>query len=191
MPYVIDSVTVYFHKLPRTDGSARDESLNLGKMLGLPFRACDMDSVAQSNWHSRKAVAATQGETMHKQRGGTVTVRAHGGQVPVKIIGIEGLTTDQIHREIANGGKFVFYQYCVSAFLVTFKRTSNIYFLRGGQHSAVHGLPFTLISLVAGWWGIPWGPIYTVQSVWTNITGGRDVTPEMLAQQTSSPPMSV
>jgi hypothetical protein len=105
----------------------------------------------------------------------------------VKIIGIEDLTTDQIHREIANGGKFVFYQYCVSAVLVTFKRTSNIYFLRGGQHSAVHGLPFTLISLVAGWWGIPWGPIYTVQSVWTNITGGRDVTPEMLAQQTSSP----
>ena len=105
----------------------------------------------------------------------------------MKIIGIEDLTTDQIHREIANGGKFVFYQYCVSAVLVTFKRTSNIYFLRGGQHSAAHGLPFTLISLVAGWWGIPWGPIYTVQSVWTNITGGRDVTPEILAQQTSSP----
>jgi hypothetical protein len=105
----------------------------------------------------------------------------------VKIVGIEDLTTDQIHREIANGGKFVFYQYCVSAVLVTFKRTSNIYFLRAGQHSAVHGLPFTLISLVAGWWGIPWGPIYTIQSVWTNITGGRDVTPEILAQQTSSP----
>src|ERR1035438_5246294 len=53
MPYVIDSVMVYCHKLPRTDGSARDESLNSGKILGLPFRACDMDSVAQSNWHSR------------------------------------------------------------------------------------------------------------------------------------------
>jgi hypothetical protein len=30
---------------------------------------------------------------------------------------------------------------------------------------------------VAGWWGIPWGPIYTVQSLWVNLRGRHDVTP--------------
>jgi len=42
-------------------------------------------------------------------------------------------------------------------------------------------LGFTLLSLVLGWWGIPWGPIYTVQSLWVNAQGGRDVTREVAA----------
>jgi hypothetical protein len=34
---------------------------------------------------------------------------------------------------------------------------------------------------VINWWpggGIPWGPIYTVQSLWVNLKGGHDLTPE-------------
>jgi ATP-dependent phosphoenolpyruvate carboxykinase len=31
-----------------------------------------------------------------------------------------------------------------------------------------------------GWWGIPWGPIYTIAAVVTNIRGGKDVTAEIL-----------
>jgi hypothetical protein len=30
-----------------------------------------------------------------------------------------------------------------------------------------------------GWWGIPWGPIRSVQSLWTNLKGGVDVTAEV------------
>ena len=44
------------------------------------------------------------------------------------------------------------------------------------KNAAVKGLPFTLLPLVAGWWGIPWGPIYTSQSVHNNSCGGKDVT---------------
>jgi hypothetical protein len=43
------------------------------------------------------------------------------------------------------------------------------------------GLPFSLISLVAGWWGIPWGPIWTLTTLATNLSGGKDVTREILA----------
>jgi len=43
--------------------------------------------------------------------------------------------------------------------ILTFLRPSDIYFIRPGENALVKGLPFTLLSLVAGW-GIPWGPIY-------------------------------
>jgi hypothetical protein len=57
--------------------------------------------------------------------------------------------------------------------LLTFRRPSDIYFVRQGENAVVKGLPFTL---VAGWWGIPWGPIYTIQSIYNNSRGGKDVT---------------
>lgn len=41
------------------------------------------------------------------------------------------------------------------------------------------GLGFTLLSLLFGWWGIPWGPIYTIGALITNFSGGRDVTQEV------------
>ncbi len=37
------------------------------------------------------------------------------------------------------------------------------------------GLPYSLLSLLFGWWGIPWGPIYTVQSIIQNFRGGAVV----------------
>jgi hypothetical protein len=65
--------------------------------------------------------------------------------------------------------------------VITFKRPTDIYFIRPGENAVVKGLPFTLLSLVAGWWGIPWGPIYTVQSFITNFKGGKDVTQSVVA----------
>ena len=37
-----------------------------------------------------------------------------------------------------------------------------------------------LASLWIGWWGIPWGPIYTIGAVVTNLGGGKDVTQDVL-----------
>jgi hypothetical protein len=71
---------------------------------------------------------------------------------------------------------FVQYQYCVSALVVTFKRGTDIYFVRAGESRPMKGLAWTLLTLVAGWWGIPFGPIYSVQSLWVNLRGGRDLT---------------
>jgi hypothetical protein len=93
-----------------------------------------------------------------------------------KIRGIEGMKHGELDFEIQRGAKFVLYQYCISVVVITFRRSSDIYFIRQGQNGVVEGLPFTLLSLVAGWWGIPWGPIYTIQSVYNNSRGGKDVT---------------
>jgi hypothetical protein len=96
-----------------------------------------------------------------------------------KIQGIEGMSSGQLVSELQNGARFIQYQYCISAIFVTFKRFSDIYLMRPGQGESVRALTWTLLSLVAGWWGIPWGPIFTVQSVWVNLRGGKDVTPEV------------
>lgn len=98
----------------------------------------------------------------------------------VKIRGIEGMRPGEVDFEIQRGARFVFFQYCISIVVLTFRRASDIYFLRQGESAVTKGLPFTLLSLVAGWWGIPWGPIYTVQSVYNNSRGGKDVTESVL-----------
>ena len=99
----------------------------------------------------------------------------------MKIVGIEGMTGDQLQAELQQGAKFVIFQYCISIIIMTFKRSSDIYFVRTGESPVGKGLVFTLISLFLGWWGIPWGPIYTIQALITNFRGGKDVTQDVLA----------
>ena len=110
-----------------------------------------------------------------------------------KIRGIEGMRQGELDFEIQRGAKFVLFQYCISVIVLTLRRPSDIYFVRQGENALVKGLPFTLLSLVAGWWGIPWGPIYTIQSVYNNSRGGKDVTQVVvnsLRGQAAPPPVA-
>lgn len=102
----------------------------------------------------------------------------------MKILGIEGLDGDQLQKEIERGGTFVIYHYCISLLIITLRRSSNVYFLRGGEGGISKGLPFTLVSLLFGWWGFPWGPIHTIGSFITNFRGGKDVTREIVSSIT-------
>src|SRR5580765_1475741 len=87
----------------------------------------------------------------------------------MKIQGIEGMSSDRLQFEIQRGAKFVVYQYAISVLVMSFRRSSDIFFIPAGESSITKGLPWSLISLVAGWWGIPWGPIFTIQSLVTNL----------------------
>jgi len=98
-----------------------------------------------------------------------------------QIVGVDGMAVSELKDELARGGRFVVFEYCISIVVMTFKRSSAIYFIRAGQNSLKHSAGFTLLSLVARWWGIPWGPIYTIGSVVTNVAGGRDVTQGVIA----------
>ncbi len=105
----------------------------------------------------------------------------------VAIKNIDGMTVSQLQDEVNKGGKFVIYQYCVSIVLMTFKRPSDIYFIRSDENALTKGLLFSGVSFLFGWWGIPWGPIYTIGSLVNNFKGGKDITDEvyhsLLAQQ--------
>lgn len=97
----------------------------------------------------------------------------------MKILGIDGLTPEEINEDLSNGAKFVMYRYTVSVIVLTFRRSSDVYFIRPGQNAVVKGLGFTALTFLLGWWGIPWGPIYTVGCLGTNLSGGKDVTKEI------------
>jgi hypothetical protein len=78
------------------------------------------------------------------------------------------------------------YQYCVSLVFITFRRNSPVKFVRAGESAVTAGLPFTLLTFIAGWWGIPFGLIYTPQVIYRNLNGGVDVTSAVLNRAQSS-----
>lgn len=97
------------------------------------------------------------------------------------IIGIENMSEADIHREITKGGRFVQYSWCISIIVMTFKRSSDIYFIRADESAVSKGLSYTLLTLILGWWGFPWGPIYSLQCLGTNLSGGFDLTHSFLS----------
>ncbi len=102
-----------------------------------------------------------------------------------EIKNIDGLTIDDINRELSNGAKFVIFQYCFSILVMTFKRGSDIYFIKAGETTLKHSIGFSLITLIFGWWGIPWGPIYSIGALYSNIAGGKDITRDVLNSMNS------
>ncbi|HZF53192.1 MAG TPA: hypothetical protein VE093_31280 [Polyangiaceae bacterium] len=94
----------------------------------------------------------------------------------MSIKGAEGMTVGELARELDQGAKIVVFEWCISLLVITLKRASDPYLIRPGQSAAVKSLPWTLLSLVVGWWGLPWGLIYTPWTVVVNLRGGRDVT---------------
>ncbi len=105
----------------------------------------------------------------------------------MKIVGLEGLTGQQVQLELERGARFVVFLYTISVLIVTFKRGSEVHFVRAGEGTAGHSFGYTLLTLLFGWWGIPWGPIYSIQSIYANLNGGKDVTREVLAAFASTP----
>lgn len=83
-------------------------------------------------------------------------------------------------EELLKGGKFVIYYFTISIIVMTFRRTSKIYFVKHNENSVMKGLPYTLITFIFGWWGIPWGIVYTPQSLYVNLRGGKDITNEVV-----------
>ena len=98
-----------------------------------------------------------------------------------KINGIENMTGLELTTELAKGARFVVYEYAISLLVITFYRSSNITFVKADENAVVKGLGFTFLTLFLGWWGIPWGPIRSVQALITNFKGGKDVTDRVVA----------
>jgi hypothetical protein len=97
-----------------------------------------------------------------------------------QIKGTDGMTPEQINTELERGAKFVIFEYCISILVVSFKRGSDIHFVKYGESTISKSIGYILLTFVLGWWGIPWGPIYTVQSIYNNLKGGKDVTSDVV-----------
>lgn len=103
----------------------------------------------------------------------------------IKIHGAEGLSAAQLRQELQNGARCVAYGYCISVIIMSFKRSSGLYLLRAGEADWGRRIGFSLLSLVAGLWGIPWGPIWTIGTIAGNLGGGRNLSAELLASMST------
>lgn len=99
----------------------------------------------------------------------------------MKIKNIDGLSASDLQQEVNEGGRFVYFPYTLSLIFFTFKRTSGVYLVKGDESNIAKGFFYILISVLFGWWGIPFGPKYTLESIQTNWRGGKDVTEDVMA----------
>ena len=76
-----------------------------------------------------------------------------------KIVGLEGLSPGETQDELRRGARFVIFTYCISLLVVTFKRGTDIHFIRTGQGAVGKGMPYRVLSFFFGWWGFPFGLI--------------------------------
>ncbi|WP_395742417.1 hypothetical protein [Prosthecobacter sp.] len=95
--------------------------------------------------------------------------------------GTEGMTIQQVEDDVLRGGRFRIFRWNFSLVVMSFQRSSGIHYIRAGHGPGAHALPWTLLSMMVGWWGIPWGIVFTIQTIYTNCMGGKDVTPELLS----------
>ena len=98
-----------------------------------------------------------------------------------KVNGLENMTGAELSAELQKGGKFVVYEYCISIVILTFFRSSNVTFVKADENAVTKGLRYTALTFLLGWWGIPWGPIRSVQALITNFKGGKDVTERVVS----------
>jgi hypothetical protein len=82
-------------------------------------------------------------------------------------------------------GRWVVYEYCISLIAVSLRRTSRPIHLKPGQRAWIRGLPYVAISLLLGWWGLPWGVIYCPVTIFANLMGGLDITAQV--RETAGP----
>jgi hypothetical protein len=90
-----------------------------------------------------------------------------------------------IDAQIAAGARLVRYQYVFSIVIMSYRRRSGVKLIAPGQSRVMAGLPYTLLALVAGPWGIPFGLFWTCQSIWLNTRGGIDITAAVVARRQS------
>jgi hypothetical protein len=98
----------------------------------------------------------------------------------MKIKNIDGLTATDLQELVSKGSRFVYFSYTISLLIVTFRDTSGVYLIRSGETTVRRSFLFTIVSFLTGWWGIPWGPKFTMQAIRTNLRGGKDVTDEVM-----------
>ncbi len=89
-------------------------------------------------------------------------------------------TLSREEREVSEGGRFVQYQYCWSFLFVTFRRKSRYVLLASGDDGFWSALKFSVPTALFGWWGIPFGPFWTIGALRHNARGGVDVTLDAL-----------
>ena len=97
------------------------------------------------------------------------------------LTGSRALFPGEVRSRVAAGARLVRFEYCLSLLLFTLRCQSPIYLTESWQERYLRGLGYSILALLLGIWGVPWGLIWTPWAVWVNLTGGVDETDATLA----------
>jgi hypothetical protein len=87
-----------------------------------------------------------------------------------------------------NTRRIIRFEYCISLIFLTLRRESEPIVLESDRGAGLAALPYCLITLLLGWWGVPWGLLLTPVIIWNNLAGGREVTQSASEQPSISAP---
>ncbi|RYM34554.1 hypothetical protein ERX46_04050 [Brumimicrobium glaciale] len=98
----------------------------------------------------------------------------------IKLANNNSYTYEEVKAAENNGGSFVTYQWIIPLPLFyPVRRLSKVYFIPKDGNQAKYAKKYNIISLIIGWWGLPFGPIFVNRSVRLNNNGGVDVTEDI------------
>ena len=64
----------------------------------------------------------------------------------------------------------------VFSFILFTSKVPSRWYVKGKDNTSLAVSSYALGTAIAGWWGIPWGPIYTVQALYENLRGGYRIS---------------
>lgn len=88
-------------------------------------------------------------------------------------------------KEMDINMEIVQFETCMS-FLFISSRMSSRFYIKGYHNTKLIGSIYSLIAIIFGWWGLPWGPIYTIKSIVKNTKGGNRLKLYDLLTETNS-----
>lgn len=98
----------------------------------------------------------------------------------IKLANHHKYTYDEVLAGKDNGGSFVTYQTIIPLPLFyPIRRLSKVYYIDKDSSKTKYAARYNLFVRIFGWWGLPWGPIYTIRSLKLNNSGGMDVTDDI------------
>lgn len=96
----------------------------------------------------------------------------------------EPLTIEALKGKIDNGYRFKVFQYCFSPIFATYYPFSPAFLMKEKKAARPQIRKYNLLSAIFGWWGVPYGPLYTIRSMKLNLKGGLDVTDDIMKNLT-------
>lgn len=107
------------------------------------------------------------------------------------LYGARGLSSSEVLAEIEAGARVIQFTYVVSIVVLTFSENTRPRLIRPGPLGfllrLIYGLPYTVSTALFGWWGFPWGPLFTIYALFSNLVGGEDITEHAVSSLTPDP----
>lgn len=100
----------------------------------------------------------------------------------------EATSSHPVVLSVMAGQRYVIYPYVASALIMTFRRSmGSVRVVETGQWPMGPLFGATAITTLFGWWGFPWGLVWSPAALFNLWRGGRDATKEILADVVGAP----